>query len=135
MTEQESAEHERQIEKDILRLEELKDQKQEIEAEIADIEKYLDKTVDKDHSFETEDGARVTAVVVRGYLDRFDDHLISTRYKGIWESITRRKMDKALYLDAVRSGVISPELHKRFHTQVPKKAYVLVNRTKPEGSE
>ena len=77
--------------------------------------------------------AQVSATVVRGYVDRFDDHLISTRYKDIWETITKRVIDKDMYLDAVRAGIITPEMHNRFHHEVPKKSYVLVTRIKRGG--
>jgi hypothetical protein len=134
VTEQEVMEHSStdEIEAEVIRLEALKKQKKEIETEIEDIEKYLDKAVEKDITFENED-SRVTATVVRGTVDRFDEHLISTRYVAIWNLITKRRVDKSMYLDAMRSGVITPEMHKRFHATTPKKTYVLVTRNKRES--
>jgi len=136
MTDDEAQEHNstEEVERSILELASLKEQKKEIEAEIADIEKYLDKALEKEHRFE--DGPdQVSATVVRGYVDRFDDHLISTRYKTIWDVVTKRVIDKALYLDAVRIGTITPELHTKFHHSVPKKSYVMVTRIKHEEDE
>jgi hypothetical protein len=136
VTDQEIAEHSTtdEVEHSILQLENLKAQKKEIETEIADIEKYLDKTLDEAHTFE-DDEARVTATVVRGYTDTFDDHLISTRYKKIWDAVTKQRIDKALYLDAVRTGLIRPEMHRRFFHRTPKKPYVVVTRRKVGESE
>jgi hypothetical protein len=123
-----------EIEAEVIRLESLKKQKADIETEIADIEKYLDKALEKDISFEDDDD-RVVATVVRGSVDRFDEHLISSRYTKVWDIITKRKVDKTLYLDALRNGAITPEMHKRFHVSIPKKSYVLVTRNKREASE
>ena len=133
MTDDEAQEHNstEEVERSILELLLLKEQKKEIEAEIADIEKYLDKALEKEHRFK--DGPdQVSATVVRGFVDRFDDHLISSRYTVIWDVITKRVIDKGKYLEAVRVGTITPELHAKFHHSAPKKSYVVVSRVKQE---
>lgn len=120
-----------QVIQEVVELERLKKRKKEIEDEIADIEKYLDKTVEKFVEFNDEEtGEYVHATVVRGTTDKFDEHLMSTRYKRLYTLVTKRVVDKSLYLDAVRSGAISPELHARFHHEVPKKPYVKITRIK-----
>lgn len=138
MTDDEAREHNdtEEVIREIKRLDSLKREKTLIEAEIADIEKYLDKAVEKTVSFDDEEhGEKVVATVVRGTIDKFDEHLISTRYKRIWSSITKRVVDKQLYLNEVRSGHITPEMNARFHHEVPKKSYVKITRNKREVSE
>lgn len=131
MTDDEVREHSDmdQIQREALRLETLKKQKSDIEAEIADIEKYLDKAIDTSVMFddeETNDSVLVT--IVRGTVDHFDEHLISTRYRAVWMAVTKRVIDKQCYLDAVRSGAITPQMHAQFHHEMPKKAYVKITR-------
>lgn len=129
MTTDEVEEHSsaEEIRREIERLEALKLERAGIEAEIADIEKYLDKALDKDFRYKDEaKNESVVATVVRGTLDRFDEHLISTRYKRVYTAITKRSIDKTLYLEAVRTGLITPEMHAKFHHTVPKKSYVKI---------
>jgi hypothetical protein len=135
VTEQEAREHSSTdaLEIEVLRLESLKQQKREIEVEIADIEDFLDKVVEK--TYEVEDGEdKVVATVVRGYIDKFQEAVIVKDYPEIWEVITRRVADKKLYAQAIRDGKITEDMNSRFLISVPKKTYVLVDRVH-EGDE
>ena len=133
MTDDEAREHSgaEEIERSVLELENLKQQRDEIKKEIADIEEYLDKTVEKSYTVDDGDD-RVVATVVRGYTDKFMEHLIETRYPKVWTVITRRVVDPKLYKDAIRVGTISEEMHMQFMVSVPKKTYVLTSRISPE---
>lgn len=120
-----------EVRREAVRLEDLKRQKADIEKEIDDINAWMDKNIEASVTFDDDDAA-VFVTPVRGFIDKFDEHLISTRYKRIWANITKQVVDKQKYLDEVRSGHITPEMHAKFHHQTPKKSYVKVTRIKRE---
>jgi len=136
MTDEEAMEHNdaKDLEIEILRLENLKQQRNEIILEIADIEYYLDQVVAKDYTVDDGDD-RVIATVVRGSTDKFQDEFITREHPEVWEIITRRVADKELYKQAIRDGKITEEMDAKFLISVPKKPYVLVNRIKAEADE
>jgi len=133
MTDEEAMEHNdaKDLEIEILRLESLKQQRDEIILEIKDIESYLDKVVAKDYTVDDGDD-RVVATVVRGYTDKFQDEVISKEYPEIWEIVTKRVADKKLYLQAIRDGKITEDMNTRFVISVPKRSYTLITRVKEE---
>ena len=125
----------RDVIQEIKRLRTLKEQKAEAEQEIQDIESFLSKTMDdRPVRVQVDADHVIQATVVRATMDRFDTYVLQHDPK-VWAAVTEPTLSKERYLEAVRRGIVSKDLHSLAYHQVPKRAYVTTKLVKIVNKE